>query len=135
MTTQQGYQSADMDGLPEGSLAYERRRAHEEGQEVTSAGGRQSASPYLFRGLPPKALKRVARILKEGAAKYEADPFGDVTKRNWHKITSDSHLEHMLAHVVLLLEGDESEDHRGHIATRALFYLHQWLVEHPEETP
>lgn len=97
-------------------------------------GGRQSASPYLFRGLPPKALRRIARVLKKGAHEYEPDPEGDVTTRNWHKISSAEHLEHLILHLVGILEGDESDDHPGHLATRAMFYLHQHLVER-QETP
>src|SRR5688500_2159631 len=70
--------------------------------EENERGGRQSSSPYFFRGLPPLAIRRIARVLKLGAAGdgtpehpgYEADPFGDVRARNWHKISSDEHLEH-----------------------------------------
>jgi hypothetical protein len=92
-------------------------------------GGKQSDSPYFLRGLPPLAVLRIARILKDGAGKYEADPFGDVTRRNWHLISSADHLEHVLMHAVALLSGDESADHAGHLATRALFFLHQHIAE------
>lgn len=97
-------------------------------------GGRQSDSPYFLRGLPPLALMRVARILKTGAVTYELDPFGDLTRRNWHLISSDEHLEHLMAHIVAYLLGDATEDHPGHIATRALFFLHQFIAER-ETTP
>jgi hypothetical protein len=99
--------------------------------ETNAQGGRQSASDYFLRGLPPLALLRIGRILKEGAAKYEPDPFGDVTQRNWHRITANEHLEHALTHMIKLLMGrdDEYEDHAGHFATRALFFLHQYIQE------
>lgn len=100
---------------------------------VNEQGGRQSASDWFLRGLPPKALLRVGRILKTGAQKYESDPFGDVGTRNWHKIPAREHLEHLLTHIILELDGDTSEDHPGHIATRALFYLHQHLTERGEQ--
>lgn len=106
------------------------------GRIVTNErGGKQSASPYFLRGLPPLALLRIGRVLKEGAEEYEADPFGDVTRRNWHRISSDEHLEHLMAHVVAYLHGDITEDHAGHIATRSLFFLRQYLVERPEQQP
>jgi len=79
-------------------------------------------------------------VLKEGAggtpekAGYEADPFGNIRVRNWHKITSDEHLEHLLAHAVAYLEAP-SPTHASHLATRALFFLHQYVTEHPEEIP
>lgn len=94
-----------------------------------SQGGKQSASPHFFRGLPVKALMWIARVLKYGAETYEPDPFGDVSTRNWHKITSDEHLEHLIEHVVKYLDGDQTEDHIGHIGTRALFFVHMADVE------
>lgn len=97
-------------------------------------GSKQSASPYFLRGLPPLAALRIARILKEGAEKYEPDPFGDIGRRNWHGIRSEDHLEHVLMHTFALLSGDQSADHAGHLATRALFFLHQRLAE-SGETP
>lgn len=99
---------------------------------TNATGGKQSDSPYFFRGLPPLAILRIARILKEGAETYEADPFGDVTARNWHRITSNEHLEHVLMHAVAILTGDESADHAGHLTTRAMFFLHQRLTERGE---
>lgn len=99
---------------------------------TNATGGKQSDSPYFLRGLPPKAALRIARILKEGAQRYEADPFGDISDRNWHHISSDEHLEHVLMHAVAILAGDESTDHAGHLATRAMFFLHQRLAERGE---
>jgi hypothetical protein len=95
-------------------------------------GGRQSSSPYFLRGLPIKALLRASRILKQGAETYEDDPFGDVTKRNWHLISSDEHLEHLLTHVLKVIDGDVSEEHAAHLVCRALFYLDRLIVERGE---
>ncbi len=102
--------------------------------ETNANGGRQSSSPYFLRGLPPLALLRVGRVLRDGAAKYENDPYGDVSRRNWHRIAADDHLEHVLLHAVAYLSGDTSTDHAGHLATRALFFLHQYIQEQ-DETP
>lgn len=99
---------------------------------MNERGAKQSDSPYFLRGLPPLALLRVSRILREGAEKYEADPFGNVTQRNWHGIPSGDHLEHALMHAVAFLHGDRSADHAGHLATRVLFFLHQWIAEQGE---
>lgn len=111
------------------------RRTGTDETVTNERGGRQAGSPYFLRGLPPRAILRVARVLHDGALKYEPDPFGDLSKRNWLLISSDEHLEHLLTHAVQYLAGDDSEDHAGHIATRALFFLHQRLAEHPEWTP
>lgn len=104
----------------------------EDGIETNERGGKQAGSPYFLRGLPPQAILRIGRILKTGAATYEADPFGNVLTRNWHKITAEEHLEHLLTHATLHVAGDRQEDHASHLATRALFFLHQWLIENGE---
>jgi hypothetical protein len=95
-------------------------------------GGRQSGTPYFPRGLPPLALLRISRILMQGAHKYEPDPEGDVTVRNWHKIPSGKHLNAMIIHLIAVLMEEGSDDHAGHMATRAMFYLHQRLKERGE---
>lgn len=94
-----------------------------------ATGGKQSDSPFLLRGLPTRALFAVARILKVGAVKYEPDPFGDMTRRNWHKISSDEHLEHVLMHALAYVQGDRTAEHAEHMTTRALFFMHQLEVE------
>ena len=103
--------------------------------ELTERGGKQSASPYFPRGLPPLALLRVSRILKEGAIKYEKIPFPEEYPFdcNWDKISAGSHLDHLLVHVFQVLKGDISEDHAGHLALRALFFLDMRLRESGEE--
>lgn len=92
-------------------------------------GGRQSDSPYFFRALPPLALAAVARVMREAAAKYDADtpggPFQNVLERNWHRIEDWEHLEHVYHHLIAEVAGDTSDDHLAHLATRALMALHQ----------
>lgn len=105
------------------------------GIATNERGGKQASTEYFLRGLPPLALLRIGRVLKAGAEQYEDDPFGDVSVRNWHKITADEHLEHLLTHIVHYLSGDLNEDHAGHIATRALFFLHQLITEAHEVRP
>lgn len=108
--------------------------APESAVDVNEQGGRQSATPYLTRGLPVKAVLRVSRVLHDAALEYERDPFVNVQDRNWHRIPSWSHLEHMLQHALLFLEGDTSENHEAHVATRALFFL-EMLMRERGETP
>lgn len=90
-------------------------------------GGRQSSTPYFFRGLPPLALAAIARLMKEKAAVYDADtpggPFADPTTRNWHKIESWEHLERVWHHLVAETAGDAQDDHLTHLACRALMAL------------
>lgn len=92
-------------------------------------GGRQSASPYFFRGLPPLALAAVAALLKSGAEKYEAGayggPFADPIIRNWHKIEDWEHIEHALQHLIADLAGDTQDDHLTHACLRLMMALHQ----------
>lgn len=92
---------------------------------TNALGGRQSHSPYFFRGLPPLALFAAARVLKDGAERYEGDPFGDVTVRNWHRISAAEHVEHAFTHLVADLAGDDQEDHLTHALVRLLFAVHQ----------
>lgn len=95
--------------------------------ETNANGGRQSASPYFFRGLPPLALVVVAKIMKDAAAKYE-DPgnvYVDPTDRNWHKIEPWEHEEHALQHMIAHLAGDTQDDHLGHALTRLMMAVHQ----------
>lgn len=78
-------------------------------------GGKQSASPYRVDLLPPKALLAVAEVVAIGAKKY--------AKNNWKLISIDDHLSHAGQHLLAYLAGDESDDHMGHFACRALFAL------------
>lgn len=97
--------------------------------EVNDQGGRQSGTPYCAVALPPLALLRIARVMKQGAIDHEDDPFGNMQERNWHKITAQSNFDHALIHAILFMLGDTSEDHAGHFATRATMFLHQHLKE------
>lgn len=92
------------------------------------AGGRQSATPYFFRGLPPLALAKIAALLHDAASRYEDDrdePYRDPLVRNWHKIPQYDHEEHAWQHMVAHLAGDDSDDHLTHAACRLLMALHQ----------
>lgn len=100
--------------------------------EVGENGARQSQSPYFVRGLPPLALLAAARVFKEGAASHEEDPFGDVTVRNWHKITSDDNFEHALTHMIAYLQGDTGDQHLEHALARLMMAVHMKYVENGE---
>jgi hypothetical protein len=105
-----------------------------DGVEVNERGGRQSASPYFTRGLPFLAVLRLARIMKEGAPKYEDDPWGDVSTRNWHKISSREHFEHAGTHYAKMVAGvQDGEDHMAHFVTRSMMGLEMYLRETGEE--
>lgn len=82
---------------------------------VNAAGGKQSHSPYRADLLPPLATLEVARVLREGAAKYGED--------NWRKIEAKSLLNHALVHCLAWLAGDRSDDHLSHAACRLLMAL------------
>ena len=92
-------------------------------------GARQSQSPYFMRGLPPLALLAAARVFKDGAAGHEDDPFGDVTVRNWHKISSDDNFEHALTHMIAYLQGDTGDMHLEHALARLMMAVHMKYVE------
>jgi hypothetical protein len=96
-------------------------------------GGKQSATPYFFRGLSPVALAAVARLLADGAVKYDQDtpggPFADPTTRNWHKIEDWEHVEHAFQHLFADLAGDTSDDHLVHALCRLMMAVHQRLTK------
>lgn len=78
-------------------------------------GGRQSHLPYRIELLPPRATFAVGKVLKHGAEKYGVD--------NWHAISTDEHLSHVLSHIFAYLAGDKSDDHLEHAACRAMMAL------------
>lgn len=84
--------------------------------EENEKGGKQSYLGCRFDLLPSTAIKKIAKTLHEGAVKY-----GD---ENWKLIDTKSHLNHALGHIIAELEGDLSEDHLAHAATRLLFAIH-----------
>jgi hypothetical protein len=94
---------------------------------VNATGGKQSATHYFFRGLPPLALVAVAKIMEEAAAKYEApdNVYADPTDRNWHKIEDWEHIEHAFMHLVADLAGDTQDEHLEHALTRLMMAVHQ----------
>lgn len=80
-------------------------------------GGKQSDTPSRLDLVPAKALLQIGAILKQGAAKYG--------ENNWRKIPAVEHLNHALVHAAAYLAGDESDDHAGHFACRAMMFLEQ----------
>lgn len=78
-------------------------------------GGKQSKLEYRFDLIDAKALFAVARVMHEGAQKYEKD--------NWRKIDVNDHLNHAISHIYAYLAGDEQDDHLEHAATRLLMAL------------
>lgn len=92
---------------------------------VNERGGKQSASLYRCDLLPPLASLEVSKVLKHGADKYGPN--------NWHKISLDEHLNHMLVHVLAYLAGDGQDDHLGHMACRALMALEIALMNNHDE--
>lgn len=79
------------------------------------AGGKQSHIKRDFTLIPPDALAQVARVLHDGAQKYDKD--------NWKLIPCDDHINHALNHIYLYLAGNMEEDHLPHAATRLLMAL------------
>ena len=87
---------------------------------VNEQGGKQSLSPYRVDLMPPVALLKVAEVLAIGAKRYAPN--------NWRKIPVEDHLNHMLVHAFAMLAGDESDDHVGHMACRAMMAAEIALV-------
>lgn len=91
-------------------------------------GGRQSKVAGRFDLIPPSVLREVAEVLEKGAEKYGQD--------NWKLITRDEHVNHAVAHLYKLLEGDTSENHLVNVICRAMFA--RWMEKHGpnfNETP
>ena len=59
-----------------------------------------------------KRLLAIAKVLKEGAEKYEAN--------NWRLIPQEEHLNHAIIHWLAYTIGDESDDHLAHFVTRIM---------------
>lgn len=85
------------------------------GITVNALGGKQSDTGTRFDLMPPKAIHEVAKVLKRGAEKYG--------ENNWHAIPTREHLEHLIRHAYLWLDGDTSEDHLANVACRGLMAL------------
>lgn len=101
--------------------------------EVNQSGGRQSRLSSSLVLLPWRAVLRVGRVMKTGAQKYESEPGDPAVPKNWHKIPSHEHLDHLLEHAARYLSGTGSEDDAGHVATRAMMFLEMYLRETGEE--
>ena len=80
--------------------------------------GKQSKLPFGCDKIPPLAILEVARVLQQGAEKYQ-DPDGS----NWKKIPIRDHLNHALTHLFGHLAEDTQDDHLAHAACRVLFAL------------
>lgn len=57
-------------------------------------------------------LFKIAKVLKEGADKYEAN--------NWRLIPAESHLSHAIAHLLAYASGDKQDDHLPHAMCRLM---------------
>ena len=54
----------------------------------------------------------LAEVMQHGAETYERD--------NWRKIPAEEHYNHMVIHWYAWLKGDRTDDHLGHMFTRAM---------------
>lgn len=54
----------------------------------------------------------IAKVLKEGADKYEPN--------NWRLIPAESHLSHAIAHLLAYANGDEQDNHLSHAMCRLM---------------
>lgn len=58
------------------------------------------------------AILEIARVLKEGAEKYEPN--------NWRLIPQEEHINHALIHYAAYIMGDTQDDHLWHCLTRLM---------------
>jgi hypothetical protein len=84
-------------------------------------GGKQSKTPYGFNLLAPRAMFRLAEVMRYGATRYARD--------NWRKISADDHVNHLLQHVFAWMAGDRSDDHVGHTLARAMMFAEMAMEE------
>lgn len=77
--------------------------------------------------LPPRALKRCAETMAEGAAKY-----GD---NNWKGLPLHDPISHAVAHLYAYLSGDRKEDHLSHAACNCLIAAHLEEQNNDNECP
>jgi hypothetical protein len=84
-------------------------------------GGRQSLKRWRFDLIDGPAIFVLGRILDVGAKKYGVD--------NWRKIEVESHVNSVIMHAYAYLSGDRSDDHLGHMFTRAMFAVGVALSE------
>jgi hypothetical protein len=89
----------------------------EPGVVTNELGGKQHALPYRFDLLEPYMMRRVSKVLAEGASRY-----GD---RNWQRIPLKDHINHAMYH---LNEANADvpetrEDHLAHAICRIMFAM------------
>ena len=77
-----------------------------------AGGGRRSAIPERFDLIPPHALREVALAMAEGASRH-----GEF---NWHKLPARVCINHAMRHIILWMDGDQSEPHLSHAAANLL---------------
>lgn len=84
-------------------------------KEITTAGGKQSWTPYRFDLLDPLAMFALARVAANGAREYGED--------NWRSIECKDHLNHALQHIYGYLSGDTQDDHLAHALCRLMYAI------------
>ena len=96
--------------------------------EENERGGRQSTLPVAFYLLPPEALTAAARVFYVGVQKY--------LPNNWRKIPRRDHINHVFAHLIAYMAGDEQdgdpETHLEHALARIMMAV---AVPESEEYP
>lgn len=92
---------------------------------VNERGGKQSFVPARIDLIPPKNLLLLGECLGFGARKYG--------ENNWHNITVEENLNHLMVHAVKWLAGDRSEPHLVNILARGNFAL--WHAVESGEQP
>jgi len=65
--------------------------------------------------IPPAVILEIGRVLHVAALKYGA--------KNHKTIKVSSHLNHALTHIFKYMEGDETEPHLSHAATRLILAM------------
>ncbi len=71
-----------------------------------------NAIKFLAEANSKDAILEIAKVLKEGAEKYESN--------NWRLIPQEDHLNHALIHYVAYVKGDTQDNHLGHCLTRLM---------------
>lgn len=89
------------------------------------AGGKQSHVARDYTLIPQEALASLARVMYNGALKYNKD--------NWKLIHKRDHLNHALNHINLYLAGNTSEDHLAHATARLMMALELDLTEENDD--
>jgi len=84
---------------------------------VNERGAKQSELPYLVS--LEEAILWVFGVLHRGAKKYGRD--------NWEGLSAEDHVDHAIIHLLAWNAQDESDDHLGHAACRALMALDTML--------